>query len=718
MATDLFCEPFRLATSCTGLSTLPASLVARAATLTLLVLSGGLVDLVLVPRVAKPTDELCIPFVLFLTKVSGCSLLSTLTVQRKVAVMLDLDATLLESEHLLQQPLTWGYQRWQPVLLRSGPAATPMAAAVAELRGEPHHAEAVMAVTWTARGLHHSYIVRRRPGWQDLRRCLVEAWAAHHHDSVFGCEPYKPVVHQPTTVDDGRVLRDVAAMIRRFHAHCYAPAEGREGGAVGEVRRAAEELLCALQTGPIAAVGELNRHIAAAERRGEQLWRTISLAGFLERERAAASAATAAESAPTLMSTDQENLTPSKNLTPSAVVVGPPASSERVLRPSSRQAGAPDAGAGTTGAERADLPAVQLALAQACIPLAPLPREGHVMEDVVLPSAEAVAAAGPVTLHLSVCPTQGTARVVLRVAAELAPGGEAAVRMVRLQGDAVELESEDVEVEDVEATLLEAAGGENQAPFTSHTLKRELVEVIGAAPDRTKRRSTDINISMPTLSEDIDIGSPTHSLEADAIVVNQAPSEAAEHQQKYLQEHEDRTIRCIVLLVAMEAEAAPMVDSLGLKRDEPAAIPPPAPCVHLVTFGKCKVNGVDQVGTVPAALMTYLAVQSFSPDVVISAGTAGGFRGRGAAIADVFVSTLMVNHDRRIPIPGFDSYGVGEFAALPTPALQAALALKSGVVTSGNSLDYTAQDMEAALKLQETVPRVVEFVAGKKYSEL
>lgn len=35
------------------------------------------------------------------------------------------------------------------------------------------------------------------------------------------------------------------------------------------------------------------------------------------------------------------------------------------------------------------------------------------------------------------------------------------------------------------------AGGENQAPFTSHTLKRELVEVIGAAPDRTKRRSTE-----------------------------------------------------------------------------------------------------------------------------------------------------------------------------------------------------------------------------------
>jgi hypothetical protein len=129
---------------------------------------------------------------------------------------------------------------------------------------------------------------------------------------------------------------------------------------------------------------------------------------------------------------------------------------------------------------------------------------------------------------------------------------------------------------------------------------------------------------------------------------------------------------------------------------------------------------VDNVGTVPAALTAYLAIQAFQPDIVISAGgfagtgrdrpgqgawicatgacflaagclpwpcpappgwrgsglvlvlqhpklpvfqhadcgefraaagTAGGFRSRGASIADVFVSTSMVNHDRRIPIP-------------------------------------------------------------------
>lgn len=70
-----------------------------------------------------------------------------------------------------------------------------------------------------------------------------------------------------------------------------------------------------------------------------------------------------------------------------------------------------------------------------------------------------------------------------------------------------------------------------------------------------------------------------------------------------------------------------------------------------VAAGKCKATGVDNVGTVPAALTAYLAIQAFKPDIVISAGTAGGFRSRGAAIADVFVSTGMVNHDRRIPIP-------------------------------------------------------------------
>ena len=33
-------------------------------------------------------------------------------------------------------------------------------------------------------------------------------------------------------------------------------------------------------------------------------------------------------------------------------------------------------------------------------------------------------------------------------------------------------------------------------------------------------------------------------------------------------------------------------------------------------------------------------------------GTAGGFKRKGAAIGDAFISSQVANHDRRIPIPG------------------------------------------------------------------
>lgn len=48
-----------------------------------------------------------------------------------------------------------------------------------------------------------------------------------------------------------------------------------------------------------------------------------------------------------------------------------------------------------------------------------------------------------------------------------------------------------------------------------------------------------------------------------------------------------------------------------------------------------------------------------------------------------------MNHDRRIPLPMFDVYGVGCEASMPATKLVAALGLKEGVVSSGNSLDYT-----------------------------
>lgn len=71
----------------------------------------------------------------------------------------------------------------------------------------------------------------------------------------------------------------------------------------------------------------------------------------------------------------------------------------------------------------------------------------------------------------------------------------------------------------------------------------------------------------------------------------------------------------------------------------------------MMAAGKCKIHGVDQVGTVPAALTAYLAMQAFNPDLVLTAGTAGGFAAPGGAVGDVYVGSSAMNHDRRIPIP-------------------------------------------------------------------
>ena len=63
------------------------------------------------------------------------------------------------------------------------------------------------------------------------------------------------------------------------------------------------------------------------------------------------------------------------------------------------------------------------------------------------------------------------------------------------------------------------------------------------------------------------------------------------------------------------------------------------------------MHGVDNVGTVPASLTAFLAIQTLKPDVVISIGTAGGFKAKGGEIGDVYVATAFANHDRHIPIP-------------------------------------------------------------------
>ena len=84
------------------------------------------------------------------------------------------------------------------------------------------------------------------------------------------------------------------------------------------------------------------------------------------------------------------------------------------------------------------------------------------------------------------------------------------------------------------------------------------------------------------------------------------------------------------------------------------------------------------------------------PDLVISAGTAGGFRSSTACIGDVFVSSKCIFHSRRIPAARgvYEEYGFGHFRSPPLAGLARQCGLKIGVVSTSDSLDASPRDLE------------------------
>lgn len=145
--------------------------------------------------------------------------------------------------------------------------------------------------------------------------------------------------------------------------------------------------------------------------------------------------------------------------------------------------------------------------------------------------------------------------------------------------------------------------------------------------------------------------------------------------------------------------------------------------VHLIWNGRCKIHSCNLVATTAAAVATYAAVQVFRPDLVISAGTAGGFGELGAGIGDVYLSTKCIFHARRIPIclPSqkdahcfkdkyFEEYGFGHFRSPPLSALARRIGVKQGIVSSSDCLDCSEIDLQL-LRSEGAVVKEMEAAA-------
>ncbi len=187
-------------------------------------------------------------------------------------------------------------------------------------------------------------------------------------------------------------------------------------------------------------------------------------------------------------------------------------------------------------------------------------------------------------------------------------------------------------------------------------------------------------------------------------------------------DHLEQPIEKVAIIVAMQTEANPLIEKLGLQPNNSLGL---FPALGLMSYsGKIKdkeiyliVNGTDQtyhvdnVGTTPAALTAYEVIRVIKPDTIISAGTAGGFANKGANVGDVYISsTKFMYHDRRIPLGDFSSYGIGSFPCLEAPAMVASLGLKSGVISTGNSLTMSTTDQKVLME-NNAVAKEMEVAA-------
>jgi hypothetical protein len=66
---------------------------------------------------------------------------------------------------------------------------------------------------------------------------------------------------------------------------------------------------------------------------------------------------------------------------------------------------------------------------------------------------------------------------------------------------------------------------------------------------------------------------------------------------------------------------------------------------QLISFLKLNflLSGVNNVGTVSAALVTYASIQTLKPDLIINAGTAGGFKVTFLCIICLLSTSMYLN---------------------------------------------------------------------------
>jgi nucleoside phosphorylase len=183
----------------------------------------------------------------------------------------------------------------------------------------------------------------------------------------------------------------------------------------------------------------------------------------------------------------------------------------------------------------------------------------------------------------------------------------------------------------------------------------------------------------------------------------------------------DTPIERIAILIAMQGEADPIINKLKMQEADPQkygfhpllgikiySTIQQEKEIFLAINGQDNVNKVERVGTQAAAVTAFTVIEKLKPDTIINAGTAGGLK--DSQIGDVFVSSgPIVYHDRRITFGNYPAYGKGSYDYVDLRIAASALGMKPGIVSSGSSLDASADNIRL---LKEFNADVVDMEAA------